>query len=174
LEYCDFGVQYKRESESEIFATLSFGAYGKRYWPGGELPIRHCRSHSPRHFDTAKSPWATGLRRDPCSGRSQNYSDPKTATSYISQTRSERRGERQPESGRCQERTRGAATLESAASCPCSKTLGSKGHCYWHVERIHYCRSKDESLVGREKPELSEIVGNINYTIGPGQSEIRA
>src|SRR5215469_14792992 len=64
LECCDFGVQYKRESESEIFTTLSFGAYGKRYRTGGELPIRHCRGHSPWHFDTAKSPRATGLRRE--------------------------------------------------------------------------------------------------------------
>ncbi len=158
LECGGFGVHYKRESEFEIFAILSFGACGRRNRPAVELPLRHCRDHSPRHFDRAKSLQATGLWRYPCEGRSRNDSDPKTATTYVSRSRSQRRGERQPESGPCQERPRGAATHESVASCRCSKTVGPKGHCYWHVKRINHRRPTDESLVGSEKPELSPIV----------------
>src|SRR5690349_2764337 len=108
LECGDLGVKYMRESESEIFASLPFTAWGSSYRPAVELPIRHCRHHSSRHFDRAKglpaAPW-----RDSCSGGSRNYSGPKTSTTHISRTCSECRDEPQSESGPCQERTRGAA-----------------------------------------------------------------
>jgi hypothetical protein len=53
---------------------------------------------------------------------------------------------------------RSAATHKSVASSRCSKTVGPKGYCYWHVERIDHCRPTDKSLVGSEKPELSAII----------------